>query len=62
MVENIDEKEVLLDYFELDLMKFWGEDALDYFKPKMMHFLNENGLTLGGSQLGSAANKTDHPI
>ena len=45
MVQNMDEKEVLLDCFELDTMQFGDKKLLlDYFKPNITHFLDERNL------------------
>ena len=42
MMQNLDEKEMLLDYFELNVMQF-GEkkQLLVFFKPNMIHFLDK---------------------
>ena len=41
MVQNMDEKEVLLDYYGLDMMQFGDKKLLlNCFKPDIMHFLD----------------------
>ena len=42
MVQNLDVKEMLVDYFELSVMQF-GEkkQLLVFFKPNMIHFLDK---------------------